>query len=94
MAVRQMGADREKLDDRIQHKPRDILSDYTQYDSEVYAPIARHGVFPDRGSGGFSNSSLSDWITNQSPESNFENLSKNNSMSNLNILTHMKVCAS
>ena len=54
MAVRQMGADRVKLDDRIQHKPRDILSDYTQYDSEVYAPIARHGVFPDRGSGGFS----------------------------------------
>lgn len=56
MAVRQMGADRVKLDDRIQHKPRDILSDYTQYDSEVYAPIARHGVFPDRGSGGLSSS--------------------------------------
>lgn len=55
MAVRQMGADRVKLDDRIQHKPRDILSDYTQYDSEVYAPIARHGVFPDRGSGRLSN---------------------------------------
>ena len=58
MAVRQMGADREKLDDRIQHKPRDILSDYTQYDSEVYAPIARHGVFPDRGSGGIITPSL------------------------------------
>jgi len=54
MAVRQMGADRVKLDDRIQHKPRDILSDYTQYDSEVYAPIARHGVFPDRGSEQFN----------------------------------------
>ena len=24
--------------------------DYTSYDSEVYAPMARHGVFPDRGS--------------------------------------------
>jgi hypothetical protein len=54
MATRQMGKGRKKLDDRIQHKQRDMLADYTHYDSEVYAPIARHGVFPDRGSEQFN----------------------------------------
>ena len=49
-----MGKGRKKLDDRIQHKQRDMLADYTHYDSEVYAPIARHGVFPDRGSEQFN----------------------------------------
>ena len=94
MAVRQMGADRVKLDDRIQHKPRDILSDYTQYDSEVYAPIARHGVFPDRGSGWVYKFLFSGWMSTLSNQNHFENLCQNNSMSNLNILTRMKVCAS
>jgi len=54
MALRQMEAEHAKLDRRIEAKPRDILADYTHYESEVYAPIARHGVFPDRGSEQFN----------------------------------------
>jgi len=41
---------RSSLDYEIRYNGRDIVADYTHYDSEVYAPIARHGVFPDRGS--------------------------------------------
>ena len=35
MALRQMKTERAKFDRRIHAQPRDILADYTQYESEV-----------------------------------------------------------
>ena len=48
--TRSLQITRDALDNEIGRIGRDIVADYTFYDSEVYAPIARHGVFPDRGS--------------------------------------------
>jgi hypothetical protein len=31
-----------------EYKRRDVISDYTQYGSEAYAPLTRHGSFPDK----------------------------------------------
>ena len=31
-----------------EYKSRDIISDYSNYESEAYAPLTRHGYFPDR----------------------------------------------
>ena len=30
------------------YKHRDIIGDYANYESEAYAPLTRHGYFPDR----------------------------------------------
>ena len=40
MALRQMEAEHAKLDRRIEAKPRDILADYTHYESEVCAILS------------------------------------------------------
>lgn len=31
-----------------EYKSRDIISDYSNYESEAYAPLTRHGYFPDK----------------------------------------------
>ena len=31
-----------------EYKPRNIISDYSNYESEEYAPLTRHGYFPDK----------------------------------------------
>jgi hypothetical protein len=50
LKTRALRCTRSSLPFEINFSGRDIIYDYTNYDSEVYAPIARHGVFPDRGS--------------------------------------------
>jgi len=48
--TRSLQISRDNLHYEIGYTGRDIVADYTSYESEVYAPMARHGVFPDRGS--------------------------------------------
>ena len=31
-----------------EYKPRNIIEEYSNYDTEVYAPMTRHGYFPDK----------------------------------------------
>jgi hypothetical protein len=31
-----------------EYKPRNIIEDYSNFDTEVYAPLTRHGYFPDK----------------------------------------------
>ena len=47
-AIRKMTIERKTIEGGM-HR-RDIVSDYSDYASQVYAPLARIGVFLDRGS--------------------------------------------
>ena len=35
------------------YKRRDIIEDYSKYESQAYAPLTRHGNFPDRNAENF-----------------------------------------
>lgn len=37
---------RENIDSS--YKKKDIIEEYTKFDSEAYAPLTRHGYFPDK----------------------------------------------
>jgi pregnane X receptor len=36
-----------------EYKHRDLIEDYTNYNSEAYAPLTRHGSFPDKNADNF-----------------------------------------
>lgn len=33
---------------QIEQKQKNIIEDYTKFESEAYAPLTRHGYFPDK----------------------------------------------
>lgn len=33
---------------QIEHKQKNIIEEYSKFESEAYAPLTRHGYFPDR----------------------------------------------
>lgn len=47
-AVRKVTEKRNKVEGKLER--RDVIKDYTNYDSQTYAPMSRIGVFADRGS--------------------------------------------
>ncbi len=44
--IRKLVKKRENVENKL--KRRDIIEDYSNYASEAYAPLTRHGNFPDR----------------------------------------------
>lgn len=36
------------MKDQIEQKQKNIIEDYSKYESESYAPLTRHGYFPDK----------------------------------------------
>ena len=48
LAIRKLTLKRSKVEGKVER--RDITEEYSKYDSEVYGPRTRHGVFLDKGS--------------------------------------------
>ena len=46
LVIRKLVKKRENIENTL--KRRDIIEDYANYASEAYAPLTRHGNFPDR----------------------------------------------
>lgn len=46
--IRKLIKSREKIKNQIEHKKKNIIEEYSKYESEAYAPLTRHGYFPDR----------------------------------------------
>lgn len=36
------------MKDQIEQKQKNIIEEYSKYESEAYAPLTRHGYFPDK----------------------------------------------
>lgn len=39
---------RENIYNQIEYKRKNIIEEYSKYESESYAPLTRHGFFPDK----------------------------------------------
>lgn len=46
--IRKLIKSREKMKDQIEQKQKNIIEEYSKYESEAYAPLTRHGYFPDK----------------------------------------------